>query len=165
MKPGNFILVQGAGAISGGIAFFEHNGFTHSAIVSGEGKVIEATAQGIQENDLNYERYAVFEFVDATEEQLAGIVDYAKSHIGEGYSYLQDAGFALNGILEEFGFERITGLLAEKGKIVCSAFTDLAARSQGLIVRPDRAAGDVTPAGLTFSPKVRFIENHNLREL
>lgn len=165
MKPGNFILTQGSGPISEGIALFEHSGFTHSAIVSGEGKIIEATSHGIEENDLNYGRYAVFEFDDATDEQLKGIVDYARSHLGEKYGFLQDAGFAINGLLEEFGLERISGLLAEKDKIVCSAFVDLSARSQGIIVRPDRQPGDVTPPGLSYSPKVRFIKNHNLWEL
>ncbi|KLU64005.1 hypothetical protein DEAC_c39990 [Desulfosporosinus acididurans] len=165
MKPGNFILVQNFDPIGQGIAFFEHNGFTHAALVSGEGKVIEATAQGIQENALNYERYAVFEFVDATDEQLKGMVEFGRSRLGEGYSFRQDAGFAVNAILEEMGFERISGLLAEKNKIVCSAFIDLCARSQGIVVRPDRKPGDVTPPGLSYSTKVRLVENHNLWEL
>ena len=165
MRPGNFILVQSGGLLGQGIAFAEHSGFTHAAFVSGAGLVIEATAQGIQENELNYERFAVFEFAGASEEQLKGIVDYARSHIGEGYSYRQDAGFVINGILEEMGFARIPGLLAEKNQIVCSAFVDLSARSQGIIVRPDRQPGDITPAGLSYSPVVRLIENHNLWEL
>ncbi|WP_407306795.1 hypothetical protein [Desulfosporosinus sp. SB140] len=46
MKPGNFILVQGPGPISDGIALFEHSGFTHSTIVSGENTVIEVTLNG-----------------------------------------------------------------------------------------------------------------------
>lgn len=165
MKPGNFILVQGSGPISEGIALLEHSGFTHSAIVSGTNTIIEATAHGIEENELNYERYAVFEFVDTTEEQCSGIVDYARSHLGEEYGWLQDAGFAINSIIELTGFERIPGLLAEKGKPVCSAFVDLSARSQGIITREDREPGDVTPPGLSYTPKVRFIENHNLWEL
>ncbi|KLU66291.1 hypothetical protein DEAC_c16900 [Desulfosporosinus acididurans] len=165
MKPGNFILVQGSGPISDGIAFFERSGFTHAALVSGESTILEATPNGIEENPISYERYAVFEFIDATDEQLKGMVDFGRSRLGEGYSYRQDAGFAVNGILEEMGFERIPGLLAEKKKIVCSAFVDLCARSQRLVARPDRKPGDVTPPGLSYSSKVRFTENHNLWEL
>lgn len=165
MKPGNFILVQGSGPISDGIALFERSGFTHAALVSGENIILEATPDGIQENPIDYERYAVFEFIDATDKQLKGMVNFGRGQLGEGYSFRQDAGFVINGILEEMGFERIPGLLAEKKRIVCSAFVDLCARSQGFIVRSDRKPGDVTPAGLSYSPRVRIIENHNLWEL
>lgn len=165
MKPGNFILVQGSGIIGNGIGFAERNSFTHAAVVSGTNTIIEATAHGIQENILNYERYAVFEFLNASEGQLAGIVEYARSHLGEGYGWLQDLGFAINGLLEDVGHGRIPGLFLDCNHPVCSAFVDLAARSQGIIARLDRVAGDVTPPGLMFSPEVRFIENHSLREL
>jgi hypothetical protein len=162
---GNFILVQGSGPISEAIALAERSGFTHAGILTEKGTIIEAMPQGIQENPLEYERYAIFEFINATDEQCAGIIEYARSCIGEKYGYAQDIGFAINGLLEEMGFARIPGLLAEKRHIVCSAFVDLAARSQGIIVRQDRQPGDVTPAGLSFSPEVRFVYGHNLWEL
>lgn len=165
MKPGNFILVQGSGPISEAIAFAEHSGFTHAALISDENKIIEATPFGIQENPLDYERYAVFEFLNATDEQCAKMVEYGRAHLYEPYSLKQDIGFAVNGLLQEMGFERIPGLLAEKKAIVCSATVDLCARAGGIIVRPDRQPGDVTPPGLIFSSEVRFIENHNLWEL
>lgn len=165
MKPGDFILTQDANPISELIMAGEQGSFAHSAIVSGDNAIVEALGDGVQENTITYKRYAVFEVIGITDEQRQKAVDYAKNHIGEEYGYLQDAGFALNGLREMIGLKRIPDFWAQNEQVVCSALVDLSLRDAGIIVRPDRDAGDVTPQGLSFSTKVRMIENHNLWEL
>lgn len=170
-KAGDILLTQDpTNFISELIMAGSQGSFSHSAIVSevdeqGNIKIIEAMPNGVEENKLHYERYAIYEIIDATDEQREKIVSYAKSCLGEGYDYLQDVGFAINGIRGIIGLGRIPKLLDEQGKIVCSALVDLAIRNAGIILRTDRYAGDITPTGISFSDKVRLIENHNLWEL
>jgi len=164
-KAGDFILTQDNNPISEIIMTGEQGSFAHSAIVSGENTIIEAMPNGVVENPIHYERYAVFSVVNITDEQRQKAVNYAKSHIGEKYDYLQDVGFALNGLRELIGLKRIPDLWEEHGKIICSALVDMSYRDEGIILRSDRDAGDVTPTGLSFSTEVRLTENHNLWEL
>jgi hypothetical protein len=165
MKPGDFILTQDSNPISELIMAGEQGSFAHSGIVVGANKLVEALGNGVVENPINYRRYAVFEVIGITDEQREGVVSYARSQIGDKYGFLQDIGFAINGLIELAGHERIPHLLAEQGKPVCSALTDLAFRSKRIVIREDREAGDITPQGLSYSTKVRMIENHNLWEL
>jgi len=166
VQLGDFILTQDIiNPISEIIMAGEQGSFAHSAIVSGDNTIIEAMPNGVVENPIHYERYAVFEVIGITDEQRQKAVDYAKSHIGDKYDYLQDVGFALNGLRELIGLNRIADLWEDHSKIICSALVDMSVRGAGIILRPDRDAGDLTPMGLSFSTEVRLIENHNLWEL
>jgi len=165
MQSGNFILTQDDSLISELIMAGEQGCFAHSAVVSGKNTIIEALPNGVVENTIHYNRYAVFEIINSSDEQRQKIVEYARSHIGEKYGYMQDVGFALNGLRELIGLNRIPDLWEDHGKIICSALVDMSCRNAGIILRSDRDAGDVTPEGLSFSTEIRLIENHNLWEL
>lgn len=168
---GDILLTQDKNPISLLIMAGSQGSFAHSAIISEvdkQGKIvkiIEAMSDGVEENEIHYEHYGVYEVIDISNKQREKIVEYAKSHIGIKYDYLQDVGFALNGIRELLGLERIPNLLDQPNKVVCSALVDLALRNADIILHEDRNLGDITPVEISFSNKVRLIEEHNLWEL
>lgn len=168
MKAGDILLFQGDGFLGDGIQLVTKGAYCHAAIAISDTEVVEAEANGVVRTkmvDKQDPHYAVFEVLGASEDQLQAAVKYAVDHIGEKYGYLQDAGYAVNYIREKLGFKRIPDLFAEHGKVICSALVDLAFRSAGIVLRPDRDAGDVTPMGLSLSTKVHLIENHGLWEV
>lgn len=166
MQCGDIILVQGHGIISDGIEFLTHGGFSHSALVTSEDTIIEATSEGVIECPMHYtDRYAVFRVIGITDQKCSEVVACARTLVGKGYDYSQDAGFAVNALREFIGAKRIPNLFDEDNKLVCSATVDLSFRGAGIILRPDKAAGDITPVGISYSSLIYMIENHGLWEI
>lgn len=168
MQAGDIILFQGDVAISAGIKLATEGSFSHAAIAISDTEIVEALGDGVTRTaiaDREDSRYAVYTVDSLTEEQRQALAAYAEAHIGEAYSYLQDVGFAVNYIREKLGFKRIPDLFAEHGKVICSALVDLAYRSIDIKLRGEKDAGDITPVGLSFSPLLHLIENHNLWEV
>lgn len=166
MKAGNLVFVQGTHLSELGIEFVTGGPFYHVALAVSDTEIIEALLNGVAKSPVsNYERYAVYECIGITNEQVEKAVAYAHSHLGESYDYLRDAGFFMNFILELLHKDRTPSMWAQHGKIICSSLVDLSLRSGGYVLREDRQPGDVTPMSLIYTPKVRFLENHNLWEV
>jgi cell wall-associated NlpC family hydrolase len=165
MKPGDILLVQGEGVLSDAIEFFTHGGFSHSGIISSEGTCIEALGHGVAERAIEYDRYAIYEVIGITDEERQKVIEAARSLIGTPYDYTQDLGFAINALRKTLGLPKIKNLFDEDHRLICSALVDIAFRSTGIILRPDLNPGDISPTGLTYSPKVHFLESHGIWEV
>jgi hypothetical protein len=165
MQAGDIILVQGDGIISVGIELISRGSFSHSGIVTSEGTIIEATADGVVEVPIHYEHYAIYEVLGITSEEREKVVAAARKSLGTPYDYLQNVGFGINAIRKLIGLPIIANLLDLDNQVVCSALVDLSFEKAGIRLREDLEPGHITPIGITYSPKVHLLENHGLWEI
>ena len=128
LNPGDFILFSGKGFISRGICAFTNSRWSHIAIFTGDGYVIEATAAGVEKNLLaplviKADHVAIVRIPDLTVENMERMKDaaYAMLSVGLKYDFWQLFTLAPYFMLRKIGINAPWLIWDKSGAVSCSA--------------------------------------------
>jgi hypothetical protein len=158
MLPGDFCVVATPGLMAALIRIVTRSTVNHAFILVAPGRIIEAEPGGAAESDLaNYDgMYQVASTMPLTEQQRADIVKAARSHIGDGYSWVDDAAIALTDLLGWHVPAAVRKRLANPHRLECAQLVDQCYLQAGFHLWDDgRLPGDVAPSDLLL-----LIEGH-----
>lgn len=147
MEAGDVLFFKGTDAVSKAISWVEGSSYTHVALYTGNGKLIEAN-YGIttQERDiLPSEVFEVHRFKDITEAQRTKMIAAARQLIGYKYDVWQiGRDFIRIELRVDLSF------IEWKNHAVCSDIIDVPAYIAGIKRHSFLRVGDVTPSELLW---------------
>jgi uncharacterized protein YycO len=159
LRPGDYICVRTTGTISRLIEIITRSRYTHAAIISEDGFLIEAEPGGVRTTSITeYDGYLMTS--NATEpttpEQRAAVLAYAHNCLGEPYNWDADLtdGLADLGIRWRFLARFARGRKA----IMCSQLVASAGVSAGL---PSWQCGKSSTASVVPGDLAERIESRN----
>ena len=162
LQPGDFIFFSGKSFVSRGIKMFTKSKWSHVAMYVGGGKgyIIEATAAGVEKNELepllrHTDAVAVARIPGLTVEDMERMKDKAYSMLGDKYDFWQLITFSLY-----FSFRKIgiiwPGFIGDNaGQVVCSALCAMCALV--IPVKFAKSPKQVAPQTIYESDKVSII--------
>lgn len=150
-KPGDFMLVATPGWQARGIRIVTHSPVNHGVVLIDDTHIIEADPSGARINDL-----AVYDGMpqwwsvrDASDRQRSVIVAAAYSHVGDPYSWIDDACIGLTDILGVHVPPYVRERLGRSDRLMCSQLIDRCWFQAGIHLFDDgRLDGDVSPGDL-----------------
>jgi len=149
--PGDFAVVATPGLMARLIRLVTRSTVNHAFILTDLGRIIEADPSGAQVVLLaNYDgMYQAWSQMDLTPEQRAAIVDAARSHLGDPYSWVDDACIAITRLFGIHVPAAVRRRLARPDRLMCSQLVDVAYLESGVHLFSDgRLPGDVAPGDL-----------------
>ena len=149
--PGDFFVVATPGWQAWCIRVITRSPVNHAFMLTETGRIIEADPGGVREVDLsNYDgMYQVWSNLDVSPLTKAAVVVAARSHLGDPYSWIDDACI---GLADLFGIHvpaAVRRRLADPSRLECAQLMDEAYLEVGVHLFSDgRIPGDVSPASL-----------------
>ncbi len=149
--PGDFCVVATPGWQAWCIRVITRSPVNHAFMLTETGRIIEADPGGVREVDLaNYDgMYQVWSPMDLSPTVRAAIIDHALDHVGDPYSWIDDACI---GLADMFGWHVpswVRTRLARTDRLMCSQLVDTAYLEAGIHLFSDgRIPGDVAPSDL-----------------
>jgi hypothetical protein len=149
--PGDFAVVATPGWQAWCIRDITHSPVNHAFMLTETGRIIEAAPSGVREVDLaKYDgMYQVWSNLDVSPLTKAAAVVAARGHLGDPYSWIDDACI---GLADLFGWHVPTAVrrrLANPKRLECAQLVDVAYLEAGVHLWDDgRIPGDVAPSDL-----------------
>ena len=149
--PGDFAVVATPGIMARLIRLVTRSTVNHAFMLVAPGRIIEAKPSGAQVVLLaNYDGMPqTWSDMDLSPTVRAAIVDHALDHLGDPYSWVDDACI---GLADLFGWHvpaAVRRRLARPDRLMCSQLVDVAYLEAGVHLFSDgRIPGDVAPASL-----------------
>ena len=145
------MLLRGTSLLSRLIQWQTRSPYSHAAIVTPSGTVIESVeGKGVREVPIEHAyKHAVYDLFDVSglsDDQWSDALEWARSKIGSRYDY--------RGVLR-FVSRRPAEL---NDKYFCSEFVFAAMLHAGLLLLERIPAHNVSPAILSYSPSLRLIQ-------
>ena len=151
MLPGDYCVVATPGVIAWLIRAVTRSTVNHAFILTDPAEIIEADPSGAQQAILaKYDgMYQAWSDMDLSPTVRAAIIDHALDHVGDPYSWLDDACI---GLADLFGWHVpawVRRRLARTDRLMCSQLVDIAYLEAGVHLFSDgRIPGDVAPSDL-----------------
>jgi uncharacterized protein YycO len=149
--PGDFAVVATPGIMARLIRLVTRSTVNHAFMLVAPGRIIEAKPSGAQVVLLaNYDGMPqTWSDMDLSPTVRAAIVDHALDHLGDPYSWVDDACI---GLADLFGWHvpaAVRRRLARPDRLMCSQLVDVAYLEAGVHLWDDgRLPGDVAPSDL-----------------
>jgi hypothetical protein len=153
MLPGQFVVVATPGLMAALIRIVTRSKVNHAFLLVAPGRIIEAEPGGAVESDLaNYDgMYQVASTMPLSDTQRAAIVKAAQGHIGDGYSWVDDACIALTDLFGWHVPPAVRKRLANPHRLECAQLVDQCYLQAGIHLWDDgRLPGDVSPGDLAL---------------
>jgi hypothetical protein len=151
MLPGQFAVVATPGLMARLIRIVTRSKVNHAFLLVAPGRIIEAEPGGAAESDMaNYDGMPIWwSAIALSDAQRADIVKAAQGHIGDGYSWVDDACIALTDIFGWHVPSAVRKRLANPHRLECAQLVDIAYAQAGIQLFDDgRLPGDVAPSDL-----------------
>jgi cell wall-associated NlpC family hydrolase len=157
LRPGDILVSTEKGFVSNAIRTSTFSAYSHASIYVGDGKIIDATGDGVQRRNLSAltkpaARVGVIRVDSLTSSQQDQVVATARKLVGKSYNYF---GLIFGGVVELTpiyrAYRTVTGKpLKVSGSTLgfgyfCSELVIKSYKSAGITIAPD--AGD-TPGGI-----------------
>lgn len=151
MKAGDILLfVGGKDFIDEEITKETHSEYAHAAIAISETEYIEAWWSGVRKTTLNPNDPRQIDIyvpiTPLTDSQKAQIVGFAISKIGEGYNFLELAGFEIEGM-----FHTNKNIFRSTHRVICSQLVIECYKSIGIDLLPNIEEFSTEPGNISES--------------
>jgi hypothetical protein len=149
--PGDFAVVATPGLMAMLIRLATRSKVNHAFLLVAPGRIIEANPGGAAESDLaNYDgMYQVRSAMDLSPTMRAAIVDAAQGHLGDPYSWLDDAAIGLTDLFRWHVPAWVRARLARSDRLQCAQLVDQCYLEAGIHLWDDgRPPGMVAPSDL-----------------
>ena len=149
--PGDFAVVATPGIMARLIRLVTRSTVNHAFMLTETGRIIEAAPSGVREVDLaNYDGMPIWwSNLDVSPLTKAAAVVAARGHLGDPYSWVDDACI---GLADLFGWHvpaSVRRRLARPDRVECAQLMDEAYLEVNVHLFSDgRIPGDVSPASL-----------------
>ena len=149
--PGDFMVVATPGWQAHAIRLITRSPVNHAVLMTEPGRVIEEDPGGAREDNLsNYDgMFQRWSNLLATDQERDAVVAAARTHLGVGYSWLDDACIGLADLLGWRVPTPVRSRLCRPDRLMCSQLVDTAYKEAGFSLFKDgRIPGDVAPGDL-----------------
>ena len=149
--PGDFAVVATPGIMARLIRLVTRSTVNHAFILTDPREIIEAAPSGARQAILaKYDgMYQAWSSMDLSPTVRAAIIDHALDHVGDPYSWIDDACIGLTHLFGWHVPAAVRRRLARPDRLMCSQLVDVAYLEAGVHLFSDgRIPGDVAPSDL-----------------